>query len=90
MGRGNKLGGVRCDANNLKCFITFKHYVAPHRPYPSHLRETRFVAVLHCAVVPMIDVLLRILPGEMDAVVRLTHVVRTCLAGMPVGHVKTA
>ncbi len=65
-------------------------YVATHHPYPSHLRENRLVVVLSCAVVPMINVLLRILPGELDVVVWLPHMVRACLAGMSVGYVKTA
>ena len=48
------------------------------------------MAVLSCAVVPMVDVLLCILPGELDVVVRLLHMVRARLAGMSVGYVKTA
>ncbi len=47
------------------------------------------MAVLRGAVVPLVDVLLRILPGEVDVVVRLPQMLRACLAGMSVWDVKT-
>jgi len=47
------------------------------------------VVVLRCALLPLVDVLLRILSGEVDVVVRLPQMVRACLAGMSVWDVKT-
>ena len=83
------LGGVRFYANNRKCFITFKRYVAVDRPEPSHLRENISVPVPRRACVPLVNILLRILSGEVDVVVRLSQMVRACLAGMSVWDIKT-
>ena len=48
------------------------------------------MAVLSGASVPLLDVLLRILSGEMDVVIRLAHVMWASFAGMSIGYVKTA
>ena len=47
------------------------------------------MAVFSCAVVPLIDVLLCILPGEVDVVVRLPRMWRACLTCMSVWDVET-
>ena len=47
------------------------------------------MSVLRGAGVSLIDVLLRILPGEVDVVVRLPQMVMACLAGMSIWDVKT-
>ncbi len=47
------------------------------------------MAVLRAAPVPRVDVLLRILPGEVAVVVRLPQVLGARLAGMTIRHVET-
>ena len=83
------LGGVRFYANNRKCFITFKRYIAVDRPEPSHLWENISVPVPRRACVPLVNILLRILSGEVYVMVWLPRSQRACLAVMPFWDVKT-